>query len=245
MILIYFFKTYLDLRQHAALKLPTLLKTLEGVISQEKFEKSRVYNLDKSHFHFFHKFETILRDSAILFFGILPWFWKKSENLLPLVGLNTENEILHSLTFLASVMIWSQIIDLPFSFCSTFVIKALHGFNKQTIWLFFRDLIKGLCLAIALGPPIVSAIIVLVEKGGPYLAIYLWAFMFVLSLVMMTIYPVLVAQLFNEFTPFPKGVLRLKIENLASSLSFPLKKLFFVDGSTRSSHSNADMYCFF
>ena len=103
-------------------------------------------------------------DSAILFFGILPWFWKKSENFLPLVGLNTENEILHNLTFLASVMIWSQIIDLPFSFYSTFVIEARHGFNKQTIWLFFRDLIKGLCLAIALGPPIVSAIIVLIEK---------------------------------------------------------------------------------
>ncbi|MBA0802332.1 hypothetical protein Gohar_012636, partial [Gossypium harknessii] len=115
----------------------------------------------------------------------------------------------------------------------------------QTIWLFFRDLIKGICLAIVLGPPIVSAIIVIVQNGGPYLAIYLWAFMFVLSLVMMTIYPVLIAPLFNKFTPLPEGELRLKIEKLASSLKFPLKKLFVVDGSTRSSHSNAYMYGFF
>ncbi|XP_022770487.1 CAAX prenyl protease 1 homolog isoform X4 [Durio zibethinus] len=201
MILMYFFETYLDLRQHAVLKLPTLPKTLEGVISQEKFEKSRAYSLDKSHFHFVHEFVTIFMDSAILFFGILPWFWKKSGNFLPLVGLNTENEILHTLAFLAGVMIWSQITDLPFSLYSTFVIEARHGFNKQTIWLFFRDLIKGMCLAIVLGPPIVSAIIVIVQKGGPYLAIYLWAFMFVLSLVMMTLYPVLIAPLFNKFTP--------------------------------------------
>lgn len=47
MILMYIFETYLDIRQHAALKLPTLPKTLEGVISQEKFEKSRAYSLDK------------------------------------------------------------------------------------------------------------------------------------------------------------------------------------------------------
>jgi hypothetical protein len=47
MILMYIFETYLDMRQHAALKLPTLPKTLEGVISQEKFEKSRAYSLDK------------------------------------------------------------------------------------------------------------------------------------------------------------------------------------------------------
>ncbi|KAK8521982.1 hypothetical protein V6N13_022045 [Hibiscus sabdariffa] len=245
MILMYLFETYLDLRQHAALKLPTLPKTLEGVISQEKFQKSRAYSLDKSHFHFVHEFFSILTESSILFFGILPWFWKKSGNFLPIVGLGAENEILHTLAFLAGVMIWSQITDLPFSLYSTFVIEARHGFNKQTIWLFFRDLIKGMCLAILLGPPIVSAIIVIVQKGGPYLAIYLWAFMFVLSLVMMTIYPVLIAPLFNKFTPLPEGDLRLKIEKLASSLSFPLKKLFVVDGSTRSSHSNAYMYGFF
>uniref|UniRef100_A0A2N9F587 CAAX prenyl protease n=1 Tax=Fagus sylvatica TaxID=28930 RepID=A0A2N9F587_FAGSY len=233
------------MRQHAALKLPTLPKTLEGLISQEKFEKSRAYSLDKSHFHFVHEFVTILMDSAILFFGVLPWFWKKSGEFVVLAGLNAENEILHTLAFLAGVMIWSQITDLPFSLYSTFVIEARHGFNKQTIWLFFRDLFKGICLAVILGPLIVSAIIVIVQKGGPYLAIYLWGFMFVLSIVMMTLYPILIAPLFNKFTPLPEGELRLKIESLASSLTFPLKKLFVVDGSTRSSHSNAYMYGFF
>ncbi|KAJ6679734.1 CAAX PRENYL PROTEASE 1 [Salix purpurea] len=242
MILVYFFETYLDLRQHAALKLTTLPKTLVGVISQEKFEKSRAYSLDKSHFNFVHELVTILLDSAILFYGILPWFWKKSGSFVVLAGFNEENEILHTLAFLAGVMIWSQITDLPFSLYSTFVIEARHGFNKQTIWLFFRDLFKGICLSILLGPPIVSAIILIVQKGGPYLAIYLWAFMFVLSLVMMTLYPVFIAPLFNKFTP---GELREKIEKLASSLKFPLKKLFVVDGSTRSSHSNAYMYGFF
>ncbi|KAL3517197.1 hypothetical protein ACH5RR_024099 [Cinchona calisaya] len=245
MILMYLFESYLDLRQHAALKLPTLPKTLEGVISQEKFEKSRAYSLDKSNFHFVHEFVTILMDSAILFFGILPWFWMKSGEFLVLAGLNAENEILHTLAFLAGVMFWSQITDLPFSLYCTFMIEARHGFNKQTIWLFFRDMIKGISLAVVIGPPIVAAIIVIVQKGGPYLAIYLWGFMFVLSLVMMTLYPILIAPLFNKFTPLPDGELRSKIESLACSLKFPLKKLFVVDGSTRSSHSNAYMYGFF
>ncbi|KAJ6420619.1 hypothetical protein OIU84_028047 [Salix udensis] len=108
MILVYFFETYLDLRQHAALKLTTLPKTLVGVISQEKFEKSRAYSLDKSHFNFVHELVTILLDSAILFYGILPWFWKKSGSFVVLAGFNEENEILHTLAFLAGVMIWSQ-----------------------------------------------------------------------------------------------------------------------------------------
>lgn len=245
MILMYLFETYLDVRQHAAHKLPTLPKPLVGVISQEKFEKSRAYSLDKSRFHFLHEFVTIVLDSGILYFGILPWFWKKSGEFLVYAGLNAENEIWHTLAFLAGVMIWSQITDLPFSLYSTFVIESRHGFNKQTVWLFFKDMLKGIALAILLGPSIVSAIIVIVQKGGPYLAIYLWGFMFVLSIVMMTLYPVLIAPLFNKFTPLPEGELRKKIENLASSLKFPLKKLFVVDGSTRSSHSNAYMYGFF
>ncbi|WVZ04585.1 hypothetical protein V8G54_017931 [Vigna mungo] len=245
MILMYIFETYLDVRQHKALKLPTLPKTLEGVISQEKFEKSRAYSLDKSHFHFIHEFVTIVTDSTILYFGVLPWFWKKSGEYVTTVGLNAENEILHTLAFLAGLMIWSQITDLPFSLYSTFVIEARHGFNKQTPWLFFRDMIKGIFLAVIIGPPIVSAIIVIIQKGGPYLAIYLWAFTFGLSIVMMTLYPVLIAPLFNKFTPLPDGQLREKIEKLASTLNFPLRKLFVVDGSTRSSHSNAYMYGFF
>ncbi|PRQ45635.1 putative ste24 endopeptidase [Rosa chinensis] len=95
----------------------------------------------------------------------------------------------------------SKITDLPFSLYSTFVVEARHGFNKQMIWLFFRDMLKGICLMAVLGPSIVSAIIVIVQKGGAYLAIYLWGFMFVLSLIMMTIYPILIALLFNKFTP--------------------------------------------
>ncbi|XP_040372266.1 CAAX prenyl protease 1 homolog [Rosa chinensis] len=113
-----------------------------------------------------------------------------------------------------------QITDLPFSLYSTFVVEARHGFNKQMIWLFFRDMLKGICLMAVLGPSIVSAIIVIVQKGGAYLAIYLWGFMFVLSLIMMTIYPILIALLFNKFTPLPKGSLREKLRSSPLPLSF-------------------------
>lgn len=245
MLLMYILETYLDIRQHGALKLPKLPKQLDGVVSQEKFEKSKAYSLEKSHFRFVHEVVTTVMDITILYFGVLPWFWKKSGDFVSRMGLNSDNEIIHTLSFLSGFMVWSQIIDLPFSLYSTFVIETRHGFNKQTIWLFFRDMFKGICLSILLGPPIVAALIVIVQKGGPYLAIYLWVFIFVLSIVMMTLYPILIAPLFNKFTPLPDGELREKIEKLAASLKFPLKKLFVVDGSTRSSHSNAYMYGFF
>jgi hypothetical protein len=39
------------------------------------------------------------------------------------------------------------------------------------------------------------------QIGGLYVAIYLWGFMFVLAILMMTIYPIVIAPLFNKFTP--------------------------------------------
>ena len=122
MILMYIFETYLDIRQHRALKLPTLPKPLVGVISDEKFKRSRDYSLDKrfiqrccafsqpsfwnnfwcpnwladlylvvnselsassdSYFHFVHEAVTILMDTTILYYKVLPWFWKVKTNPL-------------------------------------------------------------------------------------------------------------------------------------------------------------------
>merc|ERR1712002_736426 len=61
----------------------------------------------------------------------------------------------------------------------------------------------------------------------------------------MTIYPDLIAPLFDKYTPMPEGDLKSEIESLAESISFPLYKLYVVEGSKRSSHSNAYFYGFF
>ena len=62
---------------------------------------------------------------------------------------------------------------------------------------------------------------------------------------MITIFPTFIQPLFNKFTPLEEGSLKTKIEALAARISFPLTKLFVVDGSKRSSHSNAYFYGFF
>lgn len=62
---------------------------------------------------------------------------------------------------------------------------------------------------------------------------------------LMTIYPSCIAPLFDKYTPLPEGDLRTKIEELAKQIDFPLTKLYVVEGSKRSAHSNAYFYGFF
>ena len=81
--------------------------------------------------------------------------------------------------------------------------------------------------------------------GGEQFYLYVWAFTFLFSLFMMTVYPVVIMPMFNKYEPLPAGSLKDQIFALAGQLEFPLTKLFVMDGSKRSSHSNAFMFGFF
>jgi len=154
-------------------------------------------------------------------------------------------EIARSVVFTVGFTIVQMLIKLPFSIYGTFYLEQRHGFNKTTKFTFVTDMIKSICLMVVFTPIIEGLIIPIITYGGKFLAIYLWAFMFALALVMMTIYPVLIAPLFNKYDPLEEGPLKQKIEALALKLEFPLTKLFVMDGSKRSGHSNAYMYGFF
>lgn len=93
--------------------------------------------------------------------------------------------------------------------------------------------------------PLVCGIVYIVKIGGDYFFIYLWFFVLAISLFLFTIYPDYIAPLFDKYTLLPNGELRDEIEKLAQSLGFPLYKLYVVEGSKRSAHSNAYFYGWF
>lgn len=169
----------------------------------------------------------------------------------------------------------STIASLPFSLYSTFVIEERHGFNKQTLKLYFSDLIKGHLVGAAIGMPFLAGFLKIIKISGENFYLYVWLFMYVetccaarfcfcerrtlskrkypspllhrvtFQLIMVSVYPTFIQPLFNKFEPLPEGELRTSIEALASRIAFPLTKLFVIDGSKRSGHSNAYFYGFF
>ena len=175
----------------------------------------------------------------------LPFVWSLSFDILEYFGGDASMEISQSLIFLSLFSFLSFVLSLPFSLYSTFVVEERHGFNKQTIGLYVKDKIKGILLFILLGLPITALLIYVMKNTGEFFYFYVWLALLVVQLVLLTIYPTLLAPLFNKFTPLQEGELKDKINALAKRNDFPLTKLFVVDGSTRSSHSNAYFYGFF
>lgn len=241
----YLWETYLEWRQRQVYcRVKDAPPELNGLISQETFDKSRRYQLDKSTFSFAHDLFKQLEFVVIIIVGAIPYAWNVAGNVTAHFGYETEYEITQSVVFLVVMLMYSEIVGLPWSVYSTFVLEEKHGFNKQTAWFFIKDHIKSFLLQAVLIPLICSGLIFVIKWGGEHFYIYAWTFLFIVTLVLMTVYPEYIAPLFDKYTPLPVGELRSAIEGLASQLGFPLKKILVVEGSRRSAHSNAYFYGF-
>lgn len=156
-----------------------------------------------------------------------------------LLHLNPENEIHVSCVFIVLMNLIGTLKDLPFKIYSTFTIEERHGFNKQTAVFFIIDQIKIFVVGQLITVPIIVIIVYIVQIGGDFFFVWLWLFVCCVAVLLITIYPVYIAPLFDKFRPLEDGPLRTSIEALAARLEFPLGQLFVVEGSKRSAHSNA------
>jgi STE24 endopeptidase len=145
----------------------------------------------------------------------------------------------HGIALIVSVAAITGAIDLPLSVYRTFVIEARFGFNRTTPALFVVDLAKGIALGLAIGVPLILAVLWLMAAMGGRWWLYVWLTWVGFNLVMAVAFPTLIAPLFNKFTPLEDRALKERIERLLAKCGFRSKGLFVMDGSKRSSHGNA------
>jgi len=212
---------------------------------KEKFKSSQEYGMDKINFGMIAGTYETFEGLAFLLIGFTPFMWDKSVSLgETYLGIKDDEEIKITLLFLLLQALIDTIKSLPFDLYRTFKIEKKHGFNKQTYGLFFSDKVKGLLLSCVIGGPFIALMLKIIKMGGENFYIYLWAFTFCFSVFMMTIVPLVIMPMFNTYEPLKDGVLKTRIFELAGNVTYPLKNLFVMDGSKRSSHSNAFMFGF-
>lgn len=147
--------------------------------------------------------------------------------------------IINGLLYIALLMLFRTVVSLPFRVYATFVIEERFGFNKTTPRIFVIDRLKVLGLSIGIGGPVLAGVLAFFEYAGAYAWFYCWIVMTVLMIFLQFIVPTWIMPLFNKFTPLEEGELRDKIFAYARSVDFPLENVFMMDGSKRSTKSNA------
>ena len=147
--------------------------------------------------------------------------------------------VLQGTVFLLAIMLIMSLLEIPFSAWNTFVLEEKFGFNRETPARFSKDLFLNFFLMIALGGPIIWAILWLMEKSGDLWWLYAWATWMGFTLLMTWAFPTYIAPLFNKFNPLEEGELRSRLSQLLNRCGFKDNGMFVMDGSRRSSHGNA------
>ena len=211
---------------------PNIPDEFKDVYDEEKYKKSQDYLKINTRFGLgTGAFGLILIMGVIHtgFFGYVDEW----------VQLQTGNFILQGLLFFLLLFIAKDIISLPFTIYSTFVIEERFGFNRTTVKIFVTDLFKGYALTLVLGSIILSPILYFFETyqtNGWWIA---WSIMTVFMIAIQPLFVHIISPMFNTFTPLEDGPLRNAIDAFSEKVQFPIARIDVMDGSKRSSHSNA------
>ncbi|HYM44292.1 MAG TPA: M48 family metallopeptidase [Steroidobacteraceae bacterium] len=159
----------------------------------------------------------------------LDGLWRRSALSEPWLGL----------AVIASTALVMRLVSLPLSLWRTFVLEARFGFNRTTPGLYLADLAKGLALTIALGGPLLLAMLELMQRAGRWWWLWAWVLWLAVMLLMAWAWPAFIAPLFNRFAPLGDQALKERIEALLGRCGFASRGVFVVDSSRRSTHGNA------
>jgi len=148
-------------------------------------------------------------------------------------------EIATGLLYIGLLSLASWALSLPFELYQTFVLEERFGFNKTTFGTFVADRAKGMALTALLGGGLLAAVLFFFEKAGGTAWLWCWGVAVAFSLGVTYVAPTWILPLFNKFTPLEEGGLRDELEGYARKADFELEGIFVMDGSKRSTKSNA------
>ena len=206
--------------------------SFRGVFDCETYARSQAYTRATTRFG-------LLRSTVNLALVLAVWQLGGFEWVDRLVRSAGYGPVATGLLFMGTLGLATTVLGLPFRLYGTFVLESRFGFNRTTVATFVADFFKGLVLTIVIGGTLMAGILFFFGWAGSLAWLWCWFAAIVFLMVVQFIAPTWIMPLFNTFTPLDSGALRDEILAYAESAAFPLKGIFVVDGSKRSSKANA------
>lgn len=227
-------KTVLASRQirHVSRHRSAVPAAFAETVTLEAHQKAADYTIAKARFGMLgNSFEIAL---------LLGWTWLGglhwlNQGLLAWLG----GGMLQQLALIGCFALIGGLLSLPLEWWSSFRIEERFGFNRMTPGLWLGDLVKGAAVGVLIGLPIVALILWLMQAAGALWWLWAWAVWMGFNLLLLVLYPTLIAPLFNKFEPLQDETLKARVNALMQRCGFAAKGLFVMDGSRRSAHANA------
>ncbi len=203
-----------------------------GAIPLEEHRKAAAYTLAKARLGLLH---LAVEAGLLLAFTLGGGIQALHDGLAGLIA----SPLLAGTALLLAMAFVSGAVELPLGLWRQFRVEARFGFNRQTPGGYVADLVKQVALSLAIGAPLLLLVLWLMGIMGESWWLWVWGVWMGFNLLVLALYPTLIAPLFNKFTPLPDQTLRTRIEALLARAGFKSSGVFVMDGSKRSSHGNA------
>jgi STE24 endopeptidase len=145
----------------------------------------------------------------------------------------------YQLALLTAVSLIGGLIELPAEWVATFRLEQRFGFNRTTPALWWADQAKGVLVGAALGLPLAALVLWIMAASGGLWWLWAWGALVGFNLLVLVLYPTVIAPFFNKFEPLADAALAERVQALMQRCGFAAKGLFVMDGSRRSAHGNA------
>ena len=228
---------YLASRQirHVARHRNEVPAAFASIISLVSHQKAADYTIAKSRFGML---EMAFGAAVLLGWTLLGGIDALNQALMS-SSLAAYGSLVPQLALLAAFGLISGLLDLPFTLYTTFRLEERFGFNKMTFRLWLADLLKSALVGLVIGLPIVALILWLMGSAGSVWWLWAWGVWMAFNLLVLVLFPTVIAPLFNKFKPLEDEALKARVTALMQRCGFAAKGLFVMDGSKRSAHANA------
>jgi STE24 endopeptidase len=227
-------KTVLTSRQirHVARHRSTVPAAFAATVTLQSHQKAADYTITKARFSLLgNAWEAALLLGWTLLGG-LHWL---NQGLLSWLG----GGMLQQLALIGCFALIGGLLSLPLEWWSSFRIEERFGFNRMTPGMWVGDLLKGAVVGLLIGLPIAALVLWLMGAAGPLWWVWAWGAWMGFNLLLLVLYPTVIAPLFNKFEPLQDETLKRRVTALMQRCGFAAKGLFVMDGSKRSAHANA------
>jgi STE24 endopeptidase len=234
LLLTLFVRLWLASRQirHVARHRGAVPPAFAATIGLEAHQKAADYTIAKARFGLI---ETAFEAALLLGWTLLGGLHLLNQGLLAWLG----GGLLQQLALLGAFALIGAVLSLPLAWWATFRIEERFGFNKMSTSLWLTDLVKNGLVGALIGLPIAALVLWLMGAAGPAWWLWAWAVWMGFNLLLLVLYPTLIAPLFNKFEPLQDESLKARVNALMQRCGFAAKGLFVMDGSKRSAHANA------
>ncbi|GIK21949.1 MAG: M48 family metallopeptidase [Ignavibacteriaceae bacterium] len=162
-----------------------------------------------------------------------------SLRLEEFIRFHTQNNYLVFIIYVFAIGIFSSILFAPVNFYTGFYLEHKYNLSNQTFKKYVLENLKSMMVGLVIGVPILLLFFFVLNQFEDLWWLVFASAMFLISVVLSQIFPILIMPIFYKITPLNDDELKARITKLAKGAGITVQNVFSFNMSKNTKKANA------